>query len=318
VVQRTILGCLAKETNMPFYAYNAAGAAVTLLAEDVEDVVRNIDRKKTPLASTLPSRKIMSLPTTVNEDTLAAANADNAAKQGADAPVASDTTPTQRSVYTQIFTKTASAARTLREVKTYGIDDMLDYQSAKKMIECKRDLEQAYVSNNATVAPAGDVTAGKLAGLGNLITTNVNSTETTMEQTAGGGQDSFNALMQAAYEAGGEPGQVYAGGTQKTHISDDWGSNVTRMTQDALRSIEVVVDFYHTDFGQVAIDYHRALTVAQVFILQMDMLEQGYLTQWMTQELAITGDKRAKQILGEYCLIVKAEKALAQFDSLTG
>jgi len=303
---------------MPFYSHNALGAAVTLLAEDVEDVVRNIDLKSTPLASTLPSRKIMSLPTTVNEDTLAAANADNAAKQGADAPVASDTTPTQRSVYTQIFTKTASASRTLREVKTYGIDDELDYQAAKKMIEVKRDLEQAYVSTNATVAPAGDVTASKLAGLQNLITTNVDSTETTMEQTAGGGQDSFNTLLQACYEAGGTPGQVYCGGTQKTHISDDWGSNITRMTQDALRTVEVVVDFYHTDFGQVAVDFHRALTVAQVFILQMDLLEQGYITPWMTQDLAITGDKRARQIIGEYCMICKVEKAQGLFDSLTG
>ena len=65
---------------MPFYSHNAAGVAVTLLAEDIEDVVRNIDLKSTPLASTLPSRKIASLPTVVNEDTLAAANADNAAK----------------------------------------------------------------------------------------------------------------------------------------------------------------------------------------------------------------------------------------------
>ena len=303
---------------MPFYSHNAAGAAVTLLAEDIEDVVRNIDLKSTPLASTLPSRKIKSLPTVVNEDTLAAPNANNAAKQGADAPVSSDTTPTQRSVYTQIFTKTASASRTLREVKTYGIDDELDYQSAKKMIECKRDLEQAYVSDNATVAPAGDVTASKLAGLQDLITTNVNSTETTMEQTTGGGQDSFNALLQACFEAGGTPSQVYCGGTQKTHISDDWNSNITRMTQNALRTVEVVVDFYHTDFGQVSVDFHRALTVAQVFILQMDLLEQGYITPWMTQDLAITGDKRARQIIGEYTMICKVEKAQGLFDRLTG
>lgn len=300
-----------------FTTHTAAGVPYILNKEDVSDVVYNIDPVNCPLATAFGRVRQNGQPHKENKDSLAAYDADSAAVQGADAPDAADTTPTQSSFYSQIYTKTAKSSGTMESIGIYGMNSQLDYQIAKKLKEIKRDQEATLISANATQAPAGEVTPGKSAGIFNLITTHVNSTENTLGDSAG--KQSFNLLLQQVYDGGGMPTQVYVGGTQKRNISENWTTNVTVYDSKNIRQRIETVDVYVSDFGAMNINYHWMMALSYCAILQMDHWKCAVAPgrEWFTQELAKVGDYTAVQIVGEYGLVTTAEDSSAAFTGLT-
>ncbi len=299
---------------MAMYTRTAAGVTYILMKEDVKDKIVNISPHKTPLSSSLPSVPMNGSPHVVNIDALATRNADNAQREGADAPVASDTTPTQTSVYAQIISKTARCSGSLEARQIYGMGSQLAYQTANKMTECKNDLEAALVSSNATVAPAGATTAGKLAGAMNQISTNVDSTTTTFTSPT-----AFNTLLQQIYDAGGEPTAVYVGGDRKRDVSEKWTTNISRNEESKLSQLQEYVDIYLSDFGRMTFEYHWMMAATDCLILQMDMWALAIPAgrDWFIQDLAVTGDARRKQILWEGTLECQSELANGSFSALT-
>lgn len=302
---------------MAFYTRTAAGTDYILKKEDVSDFITNIDPTKTPFGSSLGVVSMNGSPHLVNEDTLATATADNAAVEGQDATSVSDTTPTQRSTYAQIITKTAEVSGSLEARDIYGMTSQLAYQVAKKIREAKRDRELSFISTNATVAPAGGATAGKLAGIFNLISTNSDTTTTTLSTATG--QAAVNTLLASIYDGGGEPTTIYVNSTNKKNISENWTTNVTRYDQKNITTATEIVSIYESDFGRMNIQYHWQMVLARIAIIQPDMwrIASPKGRAWFVQDLAITGDKRSKQILSECTLECRSEKANGEFTGLT-
>ena len=113
--------------------------------EDISDVINNIAPTRTPVYSMLQVEAAHNPLFEEQEDSLAAANADNAQIDGADAPVA-DHSPTEMvQGRTQIFSKTVKVSGTARATDHYGRSDELTYQVEKKGKEIKRDIEAALV-----------------------------------------------------------------------------------------------------------------------------------------------------------------------------
>src|SRR6056300_761037 len=143
--------------------------------EDLTDVIYNISPTDTPFMSSVGKTKATGVYHEWQTDSLAAADIDNAAVEGADASSATMSPTVRVGNYTQISQKTIQVAGTLEAVDKAGRKSEKAYQLSKASAELKRDMEKILLSNKAAAAGAGGGTpsARKLGGLQTWINTNV-------------------------------------------------------------------------------------------------------------------------------------------------
>ncbi len=77
------------------------------------------------------------------------------------------------------------------------------------------------------------------------------------------------------------------------------------------------MDFYISDFGKLKVFPSRFSRTRDCLILDPNMWKVAYLRPLHSQELAVTGDSRRKQILVEYTLESCNEKSSGGVFDLT-
>ena len=266
--------------------------------EEVSDIITILSPTETPALTMLGDEATDNTLYQWQEDALAAP-AVNAQVEGADAPAASQTATTMRSGTTQIFSKTVKVAGAANRMKMYGAPKELARQMTKKSKEIKRDLEYALVGTAQTQVTGDDSTARKFNSI---------QAQTTNSAANGGTPRAFTETLlltqsQLAYTNGSDisvlmvkpadtliiAGFAAATGRQREYYPDD-------------KKITNVVNIYESPFNTLKVVKNRWLKTTDALFLDPSMWKRRVYRDWFTQELAITGDFIAKQIIGEFGL----------------
>ncbi len=290
-------------------------------AEDVTNIVMNIDPAETPMLNMMGTSVAEATFTQWPIESLSAVDTNNANIEGDDATIDASSTPTLVGNYCQLMDKTASVSTTQEAIRKYGVSKEMAKQLAKKGKELKRDMETTIFLNQARVVGAAG-TAQKMRSLPSWITTNVsrgasgaNGSATTA--ATDGTQRNFTealfrALVVTAYTNADElPGTVFAGPANRANISSQLSGNSTRFYDIKEDTLNATVSVYRSDYGTLKIIPDRFQRERDMFLINPKYIKRRVLEPMQTQDLATTGLTRKKQMWTNWTLEVSNEKAHA-------
>jgi hypothetical protein len=310
-----------------FATYQAIGNR-----EDLSDMIYRIDPTDTPFMSGIAREKASAVLHEWQMQALAAVDGSNAQLEGDD-PTTTATTPTTRpNNRCQISYKVARVSGTQQAVEHAGRDNELAYQEMLKGLELKRDLE-TILTQNQTVVTGDTTTARTTAAVLSWIKTN------TSKGTAGGAADPttsgtttrtdgtqiaftesrLKTVLSAIWTSGGKPGVIMTGAFNKQVFSTFTG-RASAIEDTKSKKITASVDAYESDFGVLKVVANRFTRTRDVLVLEMPKWALAYLNgrNMISIPLAKTGDSDRRQILAEYCLVSRNEKASGGvFDNTT-
>jgi hypothetical protein len=305
-----------------FLTYDAVGNR-----EDLSDVIYNVDPTDCPFLTGIPRASAEATLHEWQTDTLAAASATNAILEGDDASTDAATATTRLSNTCQISDKTPRVSGTQNAVKKAGRKNELAYQIVKRSKELRRDMESSLLANNAEVT-GDENTARELGGIEAWINTNASvgaggGTAGSLGNTArvtGTDREFTETLLKGVildcWTNGGDPDTIMLPAFQRQQLSG-FAGNATRMIGAQDRELVATIDIYKSDFGDMEVIPNRFMVADSVLVLQMDMWACAYLRPVRMTDLAKTGDSERRQLIVEYCLESRNEKASgAVFDTL--
>lgn len=303
--------------------------------EDLANIIYDISPMDTPFLSQAAKSRATAVYHEWQTDALEAAGA-NRKIEGDDATAATFVATTRVGNYCQISSKTISVSGTQRAVNPAGRADELSYQLAKRGREIKRDMEYALTRNQASSA-GGTGTARSLASLESWLATNKTSVGTGTAQTTPGFSSgtvaaptdstvqgtftraALNDVIQKCWTEGGDPKIIMTGPFNKTIASGF--SNIATLYKNVAPGqqgeILAGADLYVSDFGQHQIVPNRFQRDRTVLVLDMEYLGVATLRDMETMPLAKTGDADRTQLLTEFTLVVKNEKASGKVTDCT-
>ncbi len=297
--------------------------------EDLSDVIYRIDPTDTPFLSSLDKEKANNVNHEWQTQALAAA-ATNAALEGEDAQATNAVTPTVRlGNVAQISTKIARVTGTQQVVQHAGRDDELAYQEMLKGLELKRDMELILSGTNQAKNVGNDTTARLTASVLSWIKSNTSKGASGSDPAAADGtgtrtdgtqraftEAQLKTVLNSIWVAGGKPDTIMVGAFNKQVFSTFTG-RATPFEQTTAKKITAAVTVYESDFGTLKVVANRFSRARDALVLQMDMWAVAYVRNMVSLELAKTGDSERRQILSEYALVARNEKASGGVFDLT-
>lgn len=292
--------------------------------EDLQDKIYMISPSDTPFISMAGQGSAEAVLHEWQTDTLAAVDANNAGLEGDDPSIALAAPTARLGNNVQIFRKTVGVSGTQEAVKKAGRTSEMDYQTAKRGKELKRDMERILSGEQArsagTVDGSGYQTAArKSRGMEHFITTNVsygasgaNGANDTTALTDGTQRDLtealFKGVVKAAWEQGGEPDVAIMGPTAKTVASGFTGRSSAREIV-AANKVQASASVYASDFGDIKFLPSRFTRARTTLILDKNFYKVAYLRRMKRIPLAKSGDNEKLLLLCEACLQVGNEAA---------
>ena len=302
--------------------------------EDLSDTIYRIDPSDTPCMTAFDREKASAVNHEWQTQALAAAVATNVQLEGDDAAADSTTVTVRLGNICQISRKVPFVSGTQQAVEHAGRDDEMAYQEMLKGLELKRDMETYLVGSNNAKVTGGATTARQTASILSWIKSN------TSKGTAGGAADPATAdgagtrtdgtqiaftearlktVLSSIFTSGGKPNVIFMGAFNKQVFSTFTG-RATTFEQASTKKITAAVDAYESDFGRLSAKPNRFMRTRDVLVLQDDMWAVAYLNgrKMVSIPLAKTGDSEKREILSEYALVARNEKASGGvFDNTT-
>ena len=310
-----------------FTTYDAVGNR-----EDLSDVIYRIDPTDTPFMTACEREKATAVNHEWQTQALAAVDPGNAKLEGDDAVTVAVTPTVRLGNLCQISDKVVRVSGTQRAVEHAGRDDELEYQEMLKGLELKRDMESILVgTNQAKAAGAEGASPRKLASVLSWIRTNSDKGAGGSDPAAADGtgtrtdgtqrafkETQLKAVLQSIWNAGGKPDTIMVGGFNKQVFSTFTG-RATPTEDTKAKKIVASVDFYESDFGRLSVTPNRFMRARDALILQTEMWAVAYLNgrRMVSIPLARTGDSERRQMLSEYTLVARNEKASGGVFDLT-
>lgn len=302
-----------------FTSYDAVGAK-----EDVSNKIENVDPDDTPFVSTCKKVDISNKLHQWQTDTLRP-SATNAHVEGSDTTATARTATVMLNNYAQILKEGLSIPDSDASTDKYGRGKEIVYQTMKTTKELKLDLEKACFANQAKDAGSSS-SARYFAGVPTWIATNTANVGGGGSDPTGDGSDvrvdgSTTALTQTDLEtvlqgiwsnAGKRNVTAYMSAFNMTKALTFTGNNNQRATIQASETrnkVVNVIDILITPWGNVDFVMSREHRQTDVPVLADDMWCLGVKRAWTATTLAKTGDATNRQVVGEYTLISKNEKA---------
>jgi Family of unknown function (DUF5309) len=316
---------MALPTNT-FATYEAVGNR-----EDLSDVIYRIDPTDTPAMTGFEREKATAVNHEWQTQALAAVDTANAVLEGDDATTDAATPTVRLGNVCQISDKVARVTGTQRAVEHAGRDDELAYQEMLKGLELKRDMENILVGTNQSKVTGSDTTARKTAGVLSWIKTNTSKGAGGADPAAADGTGSrtdgtqrafteagLKGVLNGIWTSGGKPDTIMVGAFNKQVFSTFTG-RATPIEQAASKKIVAAVEVYESDFGRLDVVPNRFMRARDVLVLQMDLWAIAYLNgrRMVSIPLAKTGDSDRRQLLSEYALVARNEKASGGVFDLT-
>lgn len=246
--------------------------------------------------------------------------------------------------YAQIAWKVLVVSRRADTVTKAGRKSEVSYQLAKLGKELKRDKEYVLVGGGGPQATrAGNSTQAPLtANLSTWIITNDDRASGGTTGVLTGGTDTYGqpttaaadstttqavsegdllTLVKDCYVAGGEPTMLMSSPAMKQKLTgymfSSTAARVASQTQDQTRnprggaSVLGSVGVWITDFGSLDLVPNRFQRDRDIFVIDPETWEVGYIDDMKVVDLAKTHDSERKAILSDFALIAKAQKANA-------
>lgn len=309
-----------------FATYQAIGNR-----EDLSDEIWKISPTETPFFTAIDKVKASAVKHEWQTQALDSVDTANAVLEGDDATTDA-VTPTAR-LYNicQISDKVARVTGTQQAVEHAGRDDEMAYQEMLKGQALKIDVDTILCGTNQTQVAGDTTTARKTASVLSWIATNddfgtgAGASPTTSGTTTrtDGTQRAFTeaqlkSVFQNIWTQGGKPDMVLVGGFNKQVFSTFTG-RATPQEDAKSKKIVASVDAYESDFGTVKVVASRNVRSRDCLVLESAKWAVAHLNgrKMVSIPLAITGDSRRKQILTEYCLVSRNEKASGGVFDLT-
>jgi len=311
---------------------------VNSIKTDLSDVIYDISPTDTPFMSNIGRDTCENTYFEWQCDVLASADTSNAVVEGADAGNAEFTATTRVANYTQISRKVISVSNTDNKVNNAGMTSQMAYQKAKAAKELKRDMEAILTSNQAGVA-GNNSTARKTAGLPTWLITNSQANGATVSSMSGASGNGYpstawtalststdvaltetmlKTAIQQVWTQGGDPKVFMVNAYNKTVASGFAGLAQQRMNYTSAQPMKIIAtaDVYLGDFGEVSIVPNRFSPGNFAFVLDPEYASVSYLRPFQTFDLAVTGDSVKAEMVVEYGLRIKSEKAHAVIANL--
>ncbi len=309
------------------------------MREDLADIIYDISPTDSPFISNVGRGSCDNTYFEWQVDALASPDTANAALEGAAAGNA-DFTPTVRvGNYTQISTKVVSVSGTAQAVSMAGMKSLLAYEKAKKGKEIKRDMEAIVLSNQAGATGNGSSVARKTAGLPTWLITNAQANGATVSEMSGADGNGYpdtawtslststdvaltetmlKDAIQDVWSEGGDPKVFMVSASHKRIASGFAGLAENRFNLATAKAIKIIAtaDIYLSDFGEVSIVPNRYMPANFAFVLDPEYAEISYLRPFKTIPIATTGDFTKEEMIVEWGLKVKNEKAHATIANL--
>jgi len=288
-------------------------------AENVTEIVMNIDPVETPLLTLAKKTTAEATYTQWPIESLSAVDSANANIEGDDATVDASTTPTLVGNYTQLMDKVASVTTTQNAIKKYGVKNEMAKQMAKKSKELKRDMETTMLLNQARVVGLAG-TAQKMRSLPSWLTTNRNAIGAAGSATAAatdGTQRAFteslfrSTIVTAITNADELPSVVMAGPANRANLSSQLSGNATRFYELKDGTLNASVSVYRSDYGPLKLVMNRFQRERDMFFINPDYIGVRTLEPLQSVDLARTGLTEKKQLWTNFTLEVSNEKAHA-------
>src|SRR5215475_655418 len=316
---------MALPTNT-FATYEAFGNR-----EDLSDVIYRIDPTDTPAMTGFEREKASAVNHEWQTQALAAVDTANAVLEGDDATTDAATPTVRLGNICQISYKVPRVTGTQRAVEHAGRDDELAYQEMLKGLELKRDMEAILVGTNQAKVTGNDTSARKTASVLSWIKTSTSKGSGGADPSAADGtgtrtdgtqraftEAQLKTVLQSIWSNGGKPDTIMTGGFNKQVFSTFTG-RASPIEDTKAKKITASVDAYESDFGTLKVVANRFSRPRDVLVLQMDLWAVAYLNgrKMMSVPLAKTGDSERKEILSEFALEARNEKASGGVFDLT-
>lgn len=301
--------------------------------EQLIDAIYEVYRNEVPFTGGVCGRATVTAvkPEWQTED-MPVPNPANAATEGANAGTANNFATARVENQTQLFEHVAQVSSTQQTVKSAGRGSEMDYQVRMGTRKLLRDIEAAALSSSAAVSGA----TRRMRGLSSWLTTNAQhntggSTNATTGVVVDGTQRALTkALLDTAMQniasqggAAGVPMTMLAGAFNKRKVDEliNAGANERHIAAKAKEVVDAV-DVWGSSFGPVKIVYSPQQTAdtgcraRDLFIVQDDMFDMGYLQPMKSEDLAKSGHSMPKLISAECTLISKNERASGKIADL--
>jgi hypothetical protein len=315
------------------------------MREDLSDVIHDLFPEDTWALSNLDRESAQSTYTEWLAQELAAPGA-NIQLEGDDATFASLSAPARYGSYLQISSKTFLVSDSLEAVNKAGRKSEVARGAIVKMRELKRDMETRICQNGVSTiggAGTGRSTAGfeswigdataSAGGASHVVLATTTASATTAPVTSGTagtaptdgsttGALTAAALgyaLQGAWEDGGDARVILVTAKQKAVI-DGFAGVATRFVdvdRAAQASIIGAANLYVSDFGRHQVILNRYGRDSVVLCLDPSYWAVRYLRKPMKRELARTGDGTKYQIITEWALVARNNKANAKVVACT-
>jgi hypothetical protein len=296
--------------------------------EDLSDIIYDVSPTETPFLSAISKNKATSTKHEWLTRSLTAASSTNFVVEGEDATNDAANSNTRLFNYTGISDKVAQVSGTQEAVSKAGMKSNMAREMTDKMKELKRDVEKILLENNAYVA--GDATtAREVAGAQAYILTNTSKASNATASAGTGAdahtdgtaralQESFvESVLSLAWTNGGNPTMGILNAFQKRKFATFAGSatkNMDANTKKVVNSVDVYIDPLGTEVRLVPC---RQAPTDVVYFFDPEYVAFSTLRDFGTSDLAKNGDSVRKQILVEYTLEMRNEKAHAGIYDLT-
>ncbi len=322
-----------------FQTYQAKG-----IREDLSDLIFNISPTERPFTSAIRKTKATQSRHEWQTDTLATASASNALVEGDDAIINTAVPTVRLANFLQTLGKSVSVAGKQRAVRTAGRADEFQYQLKKRMAELGNDLESSLTQNNAATAGSA-ASAPLMAGAESWLSSNKTSVgqTTTFATTPGADatlgypataptdattagtltEAAFKAVIREIYNASNADVAKIAmcAMTVKQKISSTFTGIATRfltVSQGEQAQITAGADVYVSDAGRMMIVPNRFMRDKTLLIINPEYWGIASLRPFGMERLAKTGDSDKAQIVGDYTLECRNEKASGKVTDING
>lgn len=301
--------------------YNTVG-----VREDLENNIYKVSANLTPFTNMIGKASV-SQPYHEWETYSTRAAAANANVQGDDTAFSASEQPTRVGNRTQIFKDSGIVSETTKATVVAGQSDTEAWQKLQKSEALIKDIEYAFLTNQASVA-AADATAPKLGGFQAWLTSNVSrgsggssggfSAGTVAAATNGTQRTLTEALLKsvlASAFSNGASNINYAlmSATHKQLFSGFTGIADVRSTVTGTNQATIYAgaDVYVSDFGSLTIVPVQYPLTRDVLLVDPSMWAVGTLRPMKVEPLAKTGDGSKFQLVAEKTLICRNQKASA-------
>lgn len=303
--------------------------------EDLEDVMYQISPIETPFMTMAARTKASGVLHEWQTDALASAT-NNRQIEGDDAANGTSTPSVRLGNYVQNSTKYAIVTDVQNAVKKAARNDEMSYQISKRLGELKRDMELALTQNQAS--SAGSASAARSSASAESWITQYTSLGTGTAQTTPGFSaglvsaptdstvtgafvvSALKTMIATAWTAGGNPGIIMVGGTQKQTVSGFAGiATIYREAGKTSKGTAIVgaADLYISDFGEHRIVPNRFSRNRTALILDMDYWSVAYLTPVKQTPIARTGTAEKRLVDVNFTLVSRNAAASAKVCDLS-